>query len=543
MSMEPLLHPENYTIEKCSVDLLHYLRQFKVEDVFRLIGYSYIQLNHEATTSSGYKIPPKLMINLPFMYAENAYNGVKRICDYDSSFNHIVDLLEDLYYCHYNDAITGADTNYLHEDITSNMYMNFHFNFPDISIRQYLDFFYKHSDILEHHFRVVELSGDQIIRGLLLVLNYERACKKFLMLRMQKKWQEISDRDCFVSVRFDSAINQKVRTYFSTDCIRMLLNKFNIPADLFINAMFFKVQQQDVISFEYPTNIHKKYRSYIGIKHNESILLPRNHYILDRLFNIIEDSELYIDKRKGDYLENRAYEIICNFFGKENVYKNLYDENGDDQDIIVLYNGYLLSIECKATKLKEILINKEKSKTRLQRNFKPSLQKAYSQSERIAIHMKKGTAKFFNSKNKEKRKQVLDLATINITAVRSIAVTLTPYLNLGTDIHLMLKKEGVIKEPWSIDIFSLEQILLKCKHNFNIEFFIGFLDNRLELFGSVFSVSGDELSHFGNYIRYRELFNQRIGGVTTHLGPGYRSFANDYLDLDNYMVFHDYLGI
>ncbi|KIL40242.1 hypothetical protein SD70_14880 [Gordoniibacillus kamchatkensis] len=431
----------------------------------------------------------------------------------------------------------------MHEDMASNMYMNFHFNFPDISIRQYLDFFYKHVDILEHYFNMVELSGDQIIRGLLIVLNYERACKKSLMLRMQKRWQEITDSHCFVDIRSDTPISNKVRTHFTTDCIRMLLNKFDIPANIFIDAMFFNVHQQDVISFEYPTNIYKKYRSYFGIKYHEKILLPRNHYILDRLFNIIEDSELYIDKRKGDYLENRAYEIISKFFGGENVYKNLFDENGDDQDIIVLYNGYLLSIECKATKLKEPFINKEKSETRLQRNFKPSLQKAYEQSERIAIHMNKGTAKFYNSRNREKRELVIDLSAIKVTSIRSIAVTLTPYLNLGTDIHLMLKKEGVIKEPWSIDIFSLEQILLKCMHNYNIDFFMGFLENRLDLYGSVFSVSGDELSHFGTYIRYRELFNQRIEGVTTHLGPGYRSFANDFIDLDNYMVFRDYLGI
>ncbi|QRG65951.1 hypothetical protein [Brevibacillus choshinensis] len=541
--MEPLLHPENYTIEKCSVDILHYLRQFKIEDVFRLIGYSYIRLNHEAATSSGYKVSPKLMLNLPFMYAENACNGVNRISDYDSSFNHLVDLLEDLYYCHYNEATSGANTHHLHEDIASNVYMNFHFNFPDISIRQYLDFLYEHVDILEHYFDRVELSGDQIIKGLLILLNYERACKKSLKLRMQKRWQEIRDSHCFVDVRFDAPISLKVRTHFTTDSIRMLLNKFDIPADTFIDTMFLKVQQQQVISFEYPTNIYKKYRSYFGIKYDEAILLPRNHNILDRLFNIIEDSDLYIDKRKGDYLENRAYEIICKFFGEKNVYKNLFDENGDDQDIIVLYNGYLLSFECKATKFKEPFINKEKSETRLQRNFKPSLQKAYEQSERIAKHMNKGTAKFYNSRNREKRELVIDLTEIKIASIRSIVVTLTPYLNLGTDIHLMLKKEGVIKEPWSIDIFSLEQILLKCMYDYNIDFFIGFLENRLELYGSVFSVSGDELSHFGNYIKYRELFNQSIEGVTTHLGPGYRSFGNDFIDLDNYMVFRDYLGI
>lgn len=541
--MEPLLRPEDYTIEKCSIALLHFLRRFKIDDVFRLIGYSYIRLNHEAATSSGYKVSPKLMVNLPFMYAENAFNGVERISNYDSAFNHIIDMLEDIYYCHYNDATAGADTNYSHDDVASNMYMNFHFNFPDISIRQYLEFFYKHVDILEHYFRTIELTGDQIIRGILLVMNYERACNKNLMLRMQKKWHQIRDRNCFVPLGVDSKINPKIRSHFSTDCIRMLLVNFDIPADIFINALFLNVQQQDVISFEYPTNLYKKYRGYIGIEHNRYILLPRNHYVMDRLFNIIEDSELYIDKRKGDYLENKAYEIICDFFGKENVYKNLFDENGDDQDIMVLYNGYLLSIECKATKLKEVFISNEKSKTRLQRNFKSSLQKAYSQSERVALHMEKGTAKFYNSKDKEKRKLILDLAVIKKTAVRSIIVTLTPYLNLGTDIHLMLKKEDVIKEPWSVDIFSLEQILFRCKHNFNIEFFMGFLENRLELFGSVFSVSGDELSHFGSYIRYRELFNQRIEGVTTRLGPGYRSFVNDYINLDNYMVFRDYLGI
>lgn len=541
MSIEPLIRPEDYTIEKCTMALLHYLRRFEIDDVFRLIGYSYMRLNVEANTSSAYKVSPKLMVNLPFIYAENAFNGKERISDYDNAFNHVVDILEDIYHCHYNDARAGANTNYANEDLATNMYMNFHFNFPDTSIRQYIEFLYKHVDILEHYFKT--LTGDQIIRGTLLLMNYERACNKNFKSRMQNKWYQFRDKNCFIPAGVDSQINPNIRTHFSLECIRKLLANFGIPAKSFIDTMFLSVKQKDVISFEYPTNINKKYKGYIGIEHDGYVLIPRNHYVIDRLFNIVEDSELYIDKRKGDYLEDKTYEVCCDFFGKENVYKNLFDENGDDQDIIVLYNGNLLSIECKATKLKEIFINNEKSKTRLQRNFKPSLQKAYSQSERIAVHMEKGTAKFYNSKDKKKRGLILDLATINITKTKSILVTLTPYLNLGTDIHLLLKKEGLLKNPWSVDIFSLEQILVKCKHAFSIEFFMEFLENRIELFGSVYSISGDELTQFGNYIQNRDLFSKRIGGVSIRLGPGYRSFVNNYINEDNFLVFHDYLGI
>lgn len=340
--------------------------------------------------------------------------------------------------------------------------MSYHFNYPSVSIKQYENIFYCFEEIINQIYASRGLNLKQIIKGFIIILNYEELKQK------KKKVGKYVSKDFGVYLVFPKK-----------DLIK-ILKEYKINEQAFRETFFLKSNQ---INFkkDYPTDIEQETIGKIGIETKDIIYVPRNYYILDKFWRSVVESNIS-DEKKGDLLELYCKKFISDFFGEGHVFTKIYDQNNNEQDIIILYEERVISIECKAVEFKEVFRESKRALPRLKQRFEKSIQYGYNQCQRIVTQIESGNSKYYDSDENKSKKLLVDLSNYDPNKVIKIVVTLDNYHNLSESVYQFLDRQDINeKYPWVIDVFTLERILkFFIKNKYSPEMLIKYIDARIE---------------------------------------------------------------
>ncbi|MGR5876056.1 hypothetical protein ACT7C3_03295 [Bacillus pacificus] len=292
----------------------------------------------------------KLLINLCFLAVANSQDRKwyqkKRVINYEEEVLFLSDEINKLYCAYYRLVEKGEIGS---EDITTRAFMSYHFNYPSVSIKQYENIFYCFEEIINQIYASRGLDLKQIITGFFIILNYEE---------LKQKEKKVGK---YISKEFG------VYLVFPKGELIKILKEYNINEQVFRKVFFIESNQLNFPN-EYPTNIEKYTIGKIGIETKDVIYVPRNYYILDKFWRSVVESNVS-DKKKGDLLELYCKKFVSDFFGEEHVFTKIYDQNNNEQDIIILYEDRVISIECKAVEFKEVFRESKRALSRLKQRF------------------------------------------------------------------------------------------------------------------------------------------------------------------------------
>ncbi|WP_194542197.1 hypothetical protein MKY82_13355 [Paenibacillus sp. FSL W7-1279] len=500
-------------------EIIERYRLLNPETVLKLFNYIIVKSNMNFKENNKSDFSLKLFLDIIYLYSCNGYLGNKETIDFEEEYSYIsekIELIQDIYYW------SIVEENKTHTDsITTDAFMSYHFDYHLITLRQYNNFINSNSELFNNNFGG-DFKSNEIVKGIYALMKIEFCLKENKHLELIHNYYIEHHPELFAFVG-----NMPFYLLIPKLLAERILINYNIPL-AFIDTFIKEIQISKEELIHYPTDIKKITNHTVGYSYNNLLLFPRTYFILDRLLNnMLFDNKSFLSK-KGDITENYCMEILLNLFEESKIFKGLYDEMGNEQDIIVLHNDTVIVFECKSSTLREPFRNYMKSKVRLAEDFKESIQKAYNQGLRVIENIRNGTAVYYDNDNKNKRNLILNLNIIKPENVIIVAVTLTTYLSLANKIHLLLERGAESNQyPWAIDVFSLEHIVNKCKRDFDSDYLIKYIRARIETFGSTFSSAADEVSYFGFYTKYNRFYNGANYNAFMMLGPGYSSFVID----------------
>ena len=235
------------------------------------------------------------------------------------------------------------------------------------------------------------------------------------------------------------------------------------------------------------------------------------HAILYRLEEICketESSKARLTHSKGHYLENKIEELFKKFFGGKAEIISNYSIDGCEQDVMVLWKGYMFVIEAKAYTNREPFRNTEKAFTRIKDDFKGCIGYAHKQCKRVEDKMKAGAPFDLYDRTGAVMK------TINPADYDSndyyIIVNQESFGQVQVDLSTFLDVQEGENYPWAVrfddlEIFILTLIAKKKKP----DFFVDFLIFREYLHGHI--ICSDEGEICGGYL---------IGKLTQEMAEG-----------------------
>lgn len=224
------------------------------------------------------------------------------------------------------------------------------------------------------------------------------------------------------------------------------------------------------------------------------------HAILIKLEEICKEkdaSKARLTHCKGYYLEDKIVQLCRKFFGEKAEIIKSYYLDSCEQDIIVLWNGYLFVIEAKAYSNREPFRNAEKAFIRIKDDFNGCIGYAYKQCKRVEDKMKAG--KPFDLKDGKGK----IIKTINPADYDGndfyIIVNQESFGQIQVDLSMFLKVGDEENYPWAVRFDDLEVFLLTLiARKKKPRFFVDFLIMREYLHGHI--ICSDEGEICGGYI-------------------------------------------
>lgn len=279
--------------------------------------------------------------------------------------------------------------------------------------------------------------------------------------------------DCFLST-FSTALKSNKNFQYYTD---------SNPLEL---APILEIGQNKylhVCQKQLPIAIYKRFYSYL----------------------LLDTSNDKVRRHREKSLEKKVIEIFKAFFPKNAAffYENYYVEENAEQDLLILYSGFALVVEIKASKLREPFRDLPKAITRLKSDFAECIQYGYDQCQRVENLFFEGRP--FRIRNVNGN-VLYQLNPAKYHRIYSIVVTLERFGSLQTDLSLLLEKNPVGEYPWSVYINDLEIFLLSLKQlkRNPVSQLFQFLKSRTLLHGHVYAI--DELDICANYINNERKF-------------------------------------
>lgn len=180
--------------------------------------------------------------------------------------------------------------------------------------------------------------------------------------------------------------------------------------------------------------------------------------IYRQLMSFVEVPNLS-SKLRAKYLEGKTADCFRMFFDTSaDIQTNYYiNEESQEKDILLIKGNTAYIIECKSDKMIEAFRNTEKSYSRISRDFKTSIQKAFEQAIPVFKTITENEVMDICDKN-HNIKTYIDCN--NIKHVYIIIVTQERYGLYQNDLSLLLEKPSGIPFPYSISIDDLETLLL-----------------------------------------------------------------------------------
>ena len=224
------------------------------------------------------------------------------------------------------------------------------------------------------------------------------------------------------------------------------------------------------------------------------------HSIDSFLENVITSNSIRKDKYvkdKGNLLENNIITLFKKLFGNDVKIFQSYYVNGNEQDILILWDGYAFIIEAKGYNLREPLRTPEKAFTRIKDDFKKCIGYGYEQAyriEKIFIEEKPLTIK----NSKDEIIEIID--TKEIKECFSIIVNLNSFGLIQNDLSYLLELQNDDDiYPWAVKYDDLEIFVLTLiAKGKSPKYFIDFLLFREELHSKI--MCSDELEICGGYL-------------------------------------------
>lgn len=438
----------------------------------------------------------KLLLTLPVFYYYNVeIPGKQKVSNYELEMKDLVENLKriELIYYYYSLRNSGKDLFTDEEMYYLNYFHNYNFNYDEITLKEYENFFYENSDICKKVF-----NDEQFEKSLELISNLQvfetfnlPRLYSFFAIPGKKREYMNPEKDVFLLYRID-----KVKT---------LLRKKKINFKSFTDRYFYNLEKRssgpnlDLLEcIEYLDN-------KIGVIFKKHIFFPRNYYILDKLYQSVWRSDDIIKNLangkniKSDMQENLIMKILVDAFGEDKVYSQCYlrKKKGEfaEKDFIILYKEYVISIEAKSMIVPSPCRNFSEGIVKLKEKYQKSISAAIKQSQDLKNAIETKNAHIFRS-NKKPHKEILDLSNFDSNKFLTIAITFEGFLNIETNPEFLWAKEKNDLKLWITDVSSFRQILERtvCKNKGDM--FIKYIENRQKGYGVVNVQQGEEVKAF-----------------------------------------------
>ncbi len=373
-------------------------------------------------------------------------------------------------------------------------YLNYHFHYPSISVGDYIEMFKIFDDISK---RTYGFSVYNIAKLLLFWTSDISIDDETGIFKLTNEWLSLEKMEKVYGIELSSLI----------------------VSNLFIDESEVKDK------FIYPTEIFTDFKGKIGIKFQKGYFIPQSTFIFESILRYLIETEKS-NKLKGNILERHVENLLKDFFDEKNVIKTFYDDSGIEQDILVKYGKYFLSIECKAQDFKEVHRDRNQAVERLTRRFNQVILKGCKQCSRV----KKKFAQdepviYYDSDKKKKRNVILNVPDTKNIEVLKIVVTLDDYLNLSEFPHDFLSSE--YEDTWIVNLFTLKRILWASEP----DQFIKYVKYRTSGLKTIRSINSDELEQFGYFVSPNfDIYPQNDLGITINLGQGFSKLFDEYDD-------------
>lgn len=373
-------------------------------------------------------------------------------------------------------------------------YLNYHFHFPSISVGEYLELFGLFDKISK------KIYGFSIY-------NLAKIILFFTSNTSIDKCGEMTITNAWIS-------NKDMKNFFNREL-----------SPTIISGLFADVSEFNSEKLLYPTAVPKLFKGKIGLRFKTGYFVPQCEYVFENILRkLIEASES--NKFKGNVLEDHTRDILKNFFTDGTVTKTYYDEDKNEQDIIVQYKNYLLVIECKAHDFKEVYRDQAAAVNRLNQRFNQVILKGCKQCERVKERVTNNVSVvFYDSDKTDKRKKIIELPNTANLKVLKVVVTLDDYLNLSESPHEFLDKK--YQDTWIVNLFTLKKILWTSDQ----EKLIQYIEYRTSTLTTISSINSDELDQYGYFVSPNYgIFPPNNIGISIHLMNGFSKMFDRYDD-------------
>ncbi|HDO9658078.1 TPA: NERD domain-containing protein [Clostridioides difficile] len=504
-------------LDKHIQDLIKYLEQYRSEDILKLFNCMifyhncnmYFKEKNYKEYNKSMHISLNLMLHIHELYYENInVFGRKKIDDYKQEIQKLASYLkniENIYYYYplknYSKLIEiGLNEQHL---FYLDYFRTYFFDLPSISLEQYVSFFKENKEIcktvlkdnnFEENFNMIILLLGNIEDIILMSDNILIKFLKNLYLNNSNYYLKNISKGLWVK--------------FPIIIMKIIFKVEGIHFKDFTEAYFYKLERNKVLKKYDLLNILLNNNSKIGLISKKSMYLPRNFYVLHKLYKKVWMSkEIGKDNSQGHTYksmlhEKKAYELLSNVFGKNNVYKNIFlkiDKKYIEKDFIVLCNNYILTIEAKSKVLPEAKLDFQDGIESIRKKFDQSINEAYRQCSEVKDAIKKNDAIFYNT-NSKPRKKVLDLSDKESKNVIEIVLLFEEFINIETNPNIFWNSNNTkVEYPWVIDIETLKEILNDTVKKDNLNLFIKYVRLRTNMYSSLSVSNGEELKVFNLY--------------------------------------------
>lgn len=278
---------------------------------------------------------------------------------------------------------------------------------------------------------------------------------------------------------------------------------------------FLTYRKEDLIS---RSNYYTEKREYTErpiIAFDDEYLCPFLKFAAEAVYNRLNEYLLTTSKRdkyvahKSKEVEKKVTEVLDKIFTDgARRFTNYSIEPNTEQDILYEQDGYCFVVEVKDYSQRSPRINPYQSYTRINDDFKRSIQKGYEQCRRVEkALMGNEDVVIYDSQKCNKVAGVIK--SEDVKDCFTIVVTRDSYSYIQTDLSHLLQKESDAHYPWSVGVDDLEAFVLllkKLKKGKALDSFTEYLDFRERYHGHVMSF--DELELGGYFFVDKEHFEQ-----------------------------------
>ena len=262
----------------------------------------------------------------------------------------------------------------------------------------------------------------------------------------------------------------------------------------------------------------------------ERICAPLHAMLYNAVYDSFEDvlgkgeaAEKYLKKR-GEYLELRANELIASLFPEASHVLNEYYETaqaGNEHDGFILVGRTLIVLEEKASEMKMPSRDLERSYRNLKDQFKSNrgIQHAYNQASNVVCLIEDAAepVRFYDKSGRI----LVEIPPGSLDEIFTICVTLESFGVLATDLTMLLDVSAGKPYPLVVNLFDLENIVDGFQRKgLGGAGFLRYLRQRRETQGRV--ISDDELHLAGMFLVNGKLSDPPANTV---------EFVNNYADL------------